>query len=55
MNDEGTRENVQFLPGFNIPQKMQATTAISEVIQHGQIILMVVPTPFVEATLSTVK
>ena len=51
INVEETRENTRFLPGVKIPQGMRATGDLSRVIDHGEILLMVVPTPFVEHTL----
>ena len=51
INVEETRENTRFLPGVKIPQGMRATDDLAHVVDHGEVLLMVVPTPFVERTL----
>lgn len=52
INDEETRENRTFLPGYKIPESMRATQDLSTLIDQGSTLLLVVPTPYVESTLS---
>jgi len=52
INNKDIRENTVFFPGFAIPDNMKATTDLGEVVEHAAVLLMVVPTPFVESTLS---
>lgn len=44
------RENATYLKGYPIPVGMQATNELEDVVEHSEIILMVVPTPFVAST-----
>ena len=45
------RENKAFLPGFRCPEGLTATGDMAAAIEGAEIILMVIPTPFVAATL----
>lgn len=47
-------ENKNFLPGFPLPESLRASNDIKQVAAHGEILLMVIPTPFVERTVSQV-
>ncbi len=44
-------ENKAFLPGFKCPESLKATSDMAAAIEGAEIILMVIPTPFVGATL----
>jgi glycerol-3-phosphate dehydrogenase len=44
-------ENVSYLPGFKIPLGLTATTDLSATITNSEIVLMVVPTPFIASVL----
>ncbi len=47
-------ENKAFLPGFKCPESLKATSDMAAAIASAEIILMVIPTPFVAATLGEV-
>lgn len=49
-----TRENCLFLPGHRLPENLTATASLPDVISNCELLLMVVPTPFVESTLKPV-
>jgi hypothetical protein len=49
-----TRENCLFLPGHKLPENLVASGSLSDVVSSCELLLMVVPTPFVEATLKPV-
>ncbi|CAD7699867.1 unnamed protein product [Ostreobium quekettii] len=48
------KENTTFLKGVKIPPGLVATNDLPQVVAHGEIVLMVVPTPFVATTLAPV-
>mmetsp|Transcript_3707 Transcript_3707/g.7585 ORF Transcript_3707/g.7585 Transcript_3707/m.7585 type:complete len:347 (-) Transcript_3707:437-1477(-) len=47
-------ENVVFFKGFTLPDNLRATQDIHAAMVHGELILIVIPTPFVEKVLSQV-
>eukprot|EP00891_Asterochloris_glomerata_P006959 jgi/Astpho2/6959/e_gw1.00107.109.1_t len=49
------RENKTFLKGYKCPEGMRATGDAAEVVQHAELLLMVIPTQFVAATLEPWK
>jgi hypothetical protein len=49
INDK--HENVVFLPGFKCPEQLKATGDMAAAIAGAELLLMVIPTPFVAATL----
>lgn len=49
------RHNSWYLPGITLPEGLKATDSISEVMEHGEVILMVVPSSFVAQTMEPVK
>jgi glycerol-3-phosphate dehydrogenase len=40
--------------GHRVPDALRATSDLDEMISHAEIILMVVPTPFVAATMASI-
>jgi glycerol-3-phosphate dehydrogenase (NAD(P)+) len=49
-----SRENSLYLPGHKCPQGMSASSSLQEVASSCSLLLIVVPTPFVEKTLAPV-
>lgn len=47
-------ENTVFLKGYPLPENLKATNDIKEAAQHGELVLMVIPTPFVERTVGQI-
>lgn len=47
-------ENKRYLAGIPLPPSLKANTDLRAVVQHGELIVMVVPTPFVGRTLQPV-
>lgn len=43
------------MQGVRLPDTLKATSNMSELVDHAEIFLMVVPTPFVAATMATMK
>ena len=43
------------LQGVRLPDNLQATDDMDRLLQHTEIFLMVVPTPFVAATMTSIK
>lgn len=41
--------------GFKLPEGLRATGDLNTVVAHGQLLLMVVPTPFVASTMSSIR
>lgn len=41
--------------GFKLPEGLRASNDIREVAQHGELILTVIPTPFVERTMGRLE
>ena len=41
--------------GFKLPETLRATSDLDAVVAHGQLLLMVVPTPFVASTMSSIR
>lgn len=41
--------------GIDLPESLKATGKMEELIEHTEIFLMVVPTPFVAATIAGIK
>lgn len=41
------------MQGYTLPENLRASGDIRQVASFGEIILMVIPTPFVERTVST--
>eukprot|EP00803_Ostreobium_quekettii_P004849 evm.model.scf_752.3 EVM.evm.TU.scf_752.3 scf_752:18570-24965(+) len=48
------KENRTFLKGVKVPPGLIATNDLPQIVAHGEIVLMVVPTPFVASTLAPV-
>lgn len=48
------RTNGKFLPDMRVPDGVRATTDLKEVVERSQLLLMVVPTPFVAGTLAPI-
>ena len=46
-------QNHWFLPGITLPEGLKATEDLDEVMDHGEIILMVIPSQFVASTLGS--
>lgn len=40
------------LQGFTLPDNVKASTDLNAVAQHGELILMVIPTPFVDKVMA---
>ena len=40
---------------FPLPHNLRASTDLREVVQHGELVLVVIPTPFVERTMRQVS
>eukprot|EP00884_Botryococcus_braunii_P021955 jgi/Botrbrau1/8443/Bobra.0237s0062.1 len=55
VNDPNIKENTLFLKGFKLPDALRATNSLDEVMEHGDIFLMVIPTPFVALTMASIK
>lgn len=49
-----SRENGLFLKGHKCPENLTATNSLADVVSSNELLLMVVPTPFVERTLASV-
>lgn len=47
-------ENRTYLKGFPLPEALRASSDLKEVAQHGELVLMVIPTPFIERTMSRI-
>jgi hypothetical protein len=41
--------------GFKVPDALRASRDLAEVMEHGEIFLMVIPTPFVATTMNAIK
>lgn len=41
--------------GFPLPENLRATNDMNEVVSHAELLLMVIPTPFVERTIARIK
>jgi formylmethanofuran dehydrogenase subunit B len=41
--------------GYRVPESLQATNDIAAAVSHAEVILMVIPTPFVAATMSSIR
>lgn len=48
-------ENARFFPGHKLPESLKATSLINEVINHGELLLLVIPTAFIERVMDPVK
>lgn len=54
VNDPAVRENTTFLPGFKLPEKgLRATTDAADALSGAELVLLVVPTPFLETVVSS--
>jgi hypothetical protein len=40
---------------FKVPAALRASRDLAEVMEHGEIFLMVIPTPFVATTMNAIK
>ncbi len=49
------RENIKFLPGFKIPERVRLSTDIHETCSHADILVLAVPSQFVRSVLKKVK
>ena len=53
VNDPKVRENTTFLPGFRLPESgLRATTDAADALSGAELVLLVVPTPFLETVVS---
>ena len=53
VNDPEVRENTTFLPGFKLPEQgLRATTDAADALRGAELVLLVVPTPFLETVVS---
>lgn len=53
VNDPAVRENTTFLPGFKLPETgLRATTVAADALRGAELVLLVVPTPFLETVVS---
>jgi glycerol-3-phosphate dehydrogenase (NAD(P)+) len=50
INDPAVRENTAFLKGFKVPAGLVATSDMPAMLAASELLLLVVPTPFVAAT-----
>lgn len=48
-------ENTVFFKGFALPPNLKASNDIQSVARFGELILMVIPTPFVQGTMAQIK
>ena len=55
INDPAVRENTTFLKGFKLPACVRATTDAADLAASSELVLVVVPTPFLGATLAGFK
>ncbi|KAK9846407.1 hypothetical protein WJX81_003265 [Elliptochloris bilobata] len=55
VNDPAVKENTTYLKGFKLPEALRATGDLDAVVAHGQLLLMVVPTPFVASTMGAIR
>ncbi|KAK9797728.1 hypothetical protein WJX73_001344 [Symbiochloris irregularis] len=55
INNPEVQENTVYLPGHRVPDGLKATGSMDELVAHSSVFLMVVPTPFVAATVSSMK
>ena len=49
---EGTRENLQFLPGFTLPADVRVTGSIGEAVSSAEVLLAVVPSEYLGETVA---
>ncbi|KAK9820514.1 hypothetical protein WJX72_011174 [[Myrmecia] bisecta] len=47
-------ENTTYLKGVKCPESLRATSDIDEAVRHGEMLLMVIPTPFVASTMALI-
>ena len=43
------------MQGYKAPDGLKASTDMAEVVKHAELLLMVIPTPFVAATIMGIK
>ena len=43
------------MQGHKAPDGLRASTDMAEVVKHAELLLMVIPTPFVAATITGIK
>lgn len=43
------------MQGHTAPDGLRASTDMAEVVKHAELLLMVIPTPFVAATITGIK
>ena len=48
-------QNSWFLPGISLPETLKASGELEEVVDHGEMLLMVIPSQFVAQTLGRVR
>ncbi|KDD75318.1 NAD-dependent glycerol-3-phosphate dehydrogenase [Helicosporidium sp. ATCC 50920] len=51
----GVHENTVFLKGPKLPEALRATGDLEAAVTHGELVLTVIPTPFLAATLKSVS
>ncbi|MDP3920897.1 MAG: NAD(P)H-dependent glycerol-3-phosphate dehydrogenase [Candidatus Omnitrophota bacterium] len=49
------RENVKFLPGVELPEKIQIETNITSAIEFGEIVILAIPTQYLRNVLHKIK
>jgi glycerol-3-phosphate dehydrogenase len=49
------KENKLFLKGFKVPENLKATGDAAAAVEHGELLLTVIPTPFLAVTLKPLK
>lgn len=49
------QENSIFLKGYKAPDGLRASSDMAEVVKHAELLLMVIPTPFVAATIKGIR
>ncbi len=49
------RENTLFLPGFSLPENIQPTTSLQQAVEDKSVILLVVPTHVIRATIKSIR
>jgi glycerol-3-phosphate dehydrogenase len=46
-----SHENPKYFRGFTLPESCRASTNLEEVLERSEIIILAIPTPYIEATL----
>lgn len=48
-------EPILMLQGYKAPDGLRASSDMAEVVRHAELLLMVIPTPFVAATIKGIR